>query len=175
MAASFLNHEDSRWSTGRPQRGSSRVGCEPGVVRAASRAPDREENEVRAIMVVLSAVGLSMTGWGTLAGAVTRAVAPDGSGEYPTIQAAIDACDSLDVVELLDGVYTGPGNRNLDFGGRTITVRSRSNDPRACVLDCEGEDLSIGEARRGFLFHSGEGPEAVVRGLTITRGISGGD
>lgn len=31
----------------------------------------------------------------------TRAVAPDGSGDYPTIQAAIDASSSGDVVELL--------------------------------------------------------------------------
>ncbi len=126
-------------------------------------------------MVVLMAAGLSMTGGGAPAGALTRVVAPDGGGEYPTIQAAIDASDSLDVVELLDGVFAGPGNRNLDFGGRTITVRSRSDNPRACVIDCEGDGAAVGEARRGFLFQSGEGPAAVVRGVTITRGISGGD
>jgi hypothetical protein len=123
----------------------------------------------------LVAVGLGMIGWCVSPGAATRTVAPDGSGDYPTIQAAIDACDSLDVVELLDGVFTGPGNRNLDFGGKTITVRSHSDDPRACTIDCEGVGAPYDEARRGFLFHSGEGPASVIRGLTITRGISGGE
>lgn len=130
---------------------------------------------MRIILAVLATVGLGVMGWVTAAAAVTRTVAPDGAGEYPTIQAAIDACDSLDVVELLDGVFTGPGNRNLDFGGRTITVRSRSDDPRACMIDCEGQSAAGGTAHRGFLFQSGEGPAAIVRGLTITRGISGGD
>jgi hypothetical protein len=130
---------------------------------------------VRASVAMVAAVGMVMTNWGSAPGAATRTVAPDGSGEYPTIQAAIDACDSLDVVELLDGVFTGPGNRNLDFAGKAITVRSRSDSPRACILDCEGEGAPYGEARRGFLFQSGEGPASVVRGLTITRGISGGE
>lgn len=114
-------------------------------------------------------------GWLGAPDAAVRTVAPDGSGEHVNIQAAIDACDSLDVVELLDGIYTGPGNHNLDFGGRVITVRSRSDDPRACVIDCEGQAAPVGHAQRGFLFHSGEGPASVLRGVTITRGVSGGD
>ncbi len=127
--------------------------------------------------VIIAGLGaaLGLLSWGTAPGAVTRTVAPDGSGDHATIQEAIDACDSLDVVELLDGLYAGPGNRNLDFGGRAITVRSRSDNPRACVIDCEGNSAPLGEPRRGFLFHSGEGPGSVLRGVTITRGISGGE
>lgn len=102
-------------------------------------------------------------------------VAPDGSGDAATIQEAIDAADSLDVIELLDGVFTGPGNRNLDFAGAAITLRSRSDDPGACVLDCEGDSAGIGEPRRGFLFQSGEGPATVIRGITIRNGLSGGE
>ena len=129
---------------------------------------------MRAIIASLGMV-MGMLGWGVAPGAVTHTVAPDGTGTCATIQDAIDACDSLDVVELLDGIYTGPGNRNLDFGGRVITVRSRSDDPRACVIDCEGNSAAAGEPRRGFLFHSGEGPASILRGVTVTRGVSGGE
>jgi len=129
---------------------------------------------MRAIIAGLVAAA-GMLGWAAAPRAVIRTVAPDGTGDQATIQDAIDACDSLDVVELLDGIYTGPGNRNLDFGGRVITVRSRSDNPRACVIDCEGHAAPLGEARRGFLFHSGEGPASTLRGVTITRGVSGGE
>ena len=84
-------------------------------------------------------------------------------GEYGTIQAAINACVAGDVVIVADGTYTGTGNRDLDFAGRAITVRSASGDPNTCIIDCEGSG-------RGFYFHSGETTAAVVEGLTITNG-----
>jgi len=53
---------------------------------------------------------------------------PDGSGDYPTIQAAIDdACDG-DVIYLFPGTYTGDGNRNIDFLGKSIIVQSVAPD-----------------------------------------------
>ena len=54
--------------------------------------------------------------------AATYLVNPDGSGDYPTIQAAINASSNGDIIELGDGVFTGPDNRNLDYGGRAITA-----------------------------------------------------
>lgn len=94
-------------------------------------------------------------------------VSPDGSGDFPTIQAAIDA--SLDgySIELTDGVFTGPGNRGLDFQGKAIVLRSRSGDPTACVIDCQG---GPSQPQRAFYLHSGEPPEAVIRGITIRNG-----
>jgi hypothetical protein len=77
-------------------------------------------------------------------------------GEYATIQDAIDASVDGDIVEIADGTYTGAGNKNLDFGGRAITVRSAAGDPTFCIIDCEDDG-------RGFYFHCDEGPDSIVR------------
>lgn len=110
----------------------------------------------------------------SLAGAVAAAtlvVRPDGAGDYPTIQTAITASSSGDVIELTDGVFTGPGNRDVEFGGRAVTVRSQSGDPGACIIDCEGTQE---DTHRAFLFLNGEGPSAMLRWLTITGAVVNG-
>jgi hypothetical protein len=94
-------------------------------------------------------------------------VAPDGSGDFPTIQTALDSAVPGDVVELTGGTFAGDGNRDLDFRGKAITVRSAGGDPAACVIDCGGSPVS---PHRGFLFQSAEGPGSIVEGITITGG-----
>ena len=93
----------------------------------------------------------------------------DGSAAHPfdAIQEGIDAALPGDEVVILDGTYTGDGNRDLDFGGKDITVRSMSGDPTTCVVDCQASEA---DPHRGFYFHSGETSASVVRGLTITGG-----
>ena len=83
-------------------------------------------------------------------------------GPKATIQAGIDAAVEGDTVLVADGTYTGTGNKNLDFGGKAITVVS-ANGPESCIIDCENDG-------RAFYFHSGEPDGAVVDGLTITNG-----
>jgi hypothetical protein len=100
----------------------------------------------------------------------THVVRPDGTGDYPTIQAAIDASVDGDIIELTDGTFTGEGNRDIDYLGKAITVRSQSGDPTTCILDCGGSDE---ELHRGLRFHSGEGPESVLEGVQITNGYAG--
>jgi hypothetical protein len=85
-------------------------------------------------------------------------------GPKKTIQAGIDAAADGDTVLIADGTYTGTGNKNLDYYGKLITVRS-ANGPETCIIDCE-------TSGQGFCFHSGEGPEAVLEGVTITNGYA---
>ncbi|MGB2821628.1 MAG: LamG-like jellyroll fold domain-containing protein, partial [Phycisphaerae bacterium] len=95
-----------------------------------------------------------------------------GSGAHPfdAIQEAIEAATDGDTVVVLDGTYTGSGNRDIDFLGKAITVRS-ANGPENCIIDSQGTEQ---ENHRGFYFHSGEDRTSVVSGFTITGGhISG--
>ena len=90
----------------------------------------------------------------------------DVPGQYPTIQAAIDAARAGDTVVVADGVYTGPGNRDIRFLGKAITVRSE-NGPVNCIIDCQGTQQ---DPHRGFDFDGGETAETVLDGFTITNG-----
>ena len=89
------------------------------------------------------------------------------NGPKRTIQAGIDTSTTGDTVIVADGTYTGTGNRDLDFGGRDIHLRSESLDPGLCIIDCQG---TFNVPHRGFYFHSGETADAIVEGFTIRNG-----
>jgi alpha-tubulin suppressor-like RCC1 family protein len=92
----------------------------------------------------------------------------NGTMQYPfkTISGAITAAADGTVIEVDDGVYTGPENRGLGTLGKSFALRS-ANGPASCVIDCNGLD-------RGFYFHSGEDANTVVDGFTIVNGYDGG-
>jgi len=87
-------------------------------------------------------------------------------GQYPTIQAAINAAVTGDTVLVADGTYTGPGNRDINFLGKAITVRSQSG-PENCIIDC---NAGRWDQHRGFSFTNNEDGNSVLEGFTITNG-----
>jgi hypothetical protein len=104
----------------------------------------------------------------TAASARTIYVDYDGSADFSNIQAAIDDSNDGDTIIVADGTYTGDGNRDIDFLGKAITLRSE-NGPQNCIIDCNG---TFEEPHRGFYFHHGEDANSVLDGFTITNGYA---
>jgi hypothetical protein len=87
--------------------------------------------------------------------------------DYPTIQAGIDAADRDDVVLVAGGVYTGPGNRDLQISRKPVTLKSERG-PRFTIIDSEGTGA---DPHFGVEFQAGS-DQSVLEGFTITGGYS---
>lgn len=61
------------------------------------------------------------------------------------------------------GVYSGPGNREITYGGKPLVVTSIAG---AAVTIIDGLGTN-----RGFIFNSGESYTSVVQDLTIRNGL----
>src|SRR5262245_49326137 len=88
---------------------------------------------------------------------------------YATFQVAIDAAAIGDTVLVAPGTYTGDGNRNIDFRGKDIVVRS-SGGAAVTTLDVQS---GPGNPHRGFFIGSNETSAAVLDGFTIVNGYMG--
>lgn len=113
----------------------------------------------------------------TAAAGRTIYVDDDGPADFNTIQAAIDDSNNGDTVIVADGIYTGEGNRDIEFGEsygwppgptRAIIVRS-ANGPENCIIDCNSSPNDH-EPHRGFRFINGEDANSVIMGFTIING-----
>jgi predicted outer membrane repeat protein len=93
-------------------------------------------------------------------------VDPHGTGDFPTIQAAVDAAADGDIIELTDGTFTGDGNRDVDLLNKSLTVRSQGG-PEVCIIDCDG---SASEPHRAFVQRLPAEPDPVLEGMTIVNG-----
>jgi len=97
------------------------------------------------------------------------------SRTYPNIRSAMTAAVNGDVIELKPGVFEGPDNKNLIFGGKVITIKSQYFDPcnpnqtliDGTIIDCQG----LG---RAFQFKDYEGPDSKIMGLTIKNSYATG-
>lgn len=113
---------------------------------------------VISLLVVVSAFSVT-------AHARTIYVDDDGPANFNNIQAAIDDSNDGDKIVVNDGIYTGPGNYEIDFKGKSIIVKSQ-NGPEFTIVDAQNKVCC-------FYFHSGEGVDSVLEGFTITGGDRG--
>ncbi len=88
----------------------------------------------------------------------------DAGYDCNTIAEGINEAVNGDTVLVADGIYTGTGNKNLDFGvgPKAITVQSE-NGPENCIIDCQSSG-------RGFIFQNSETTSSIIDGLTIKNG-----
>lgn len=93
--------------------------------------------------------------------AATWTVKPDGSGDSPSIKAAILAASNGDVILLTDGTFSGAANRDFSYDKKAITIES-VNGPAATIIDCGG--------LKGARFVRRETETSVLRGVTIVNG-----
>jgi hypothetical protein len=87
--------------------------------------------------------------------------------DHATIQDAVNAAPPGGTIIVADGVYSGLGNRNINFAGKAITLRSESG-AEACTIDVSG---ALSSPYRAFHFNNGETAASVVEGFTIRNGV----
>jgi parallel beta-helix repeat protein len=90
---------------------------------------------------------------------------------YDNIQQALDDANDYDIIVVIPGTYTGPGNRDIEFLGKAITLQSIDpNNPdivAGTIIDSNGTE---NEPHRGFHFRNQEDINSVLAGLSITGG-----
>lgn len=80
-----------------------------------------------------------------------------------TIQRGLDLAGTSGwTVLVANGTYSGPGNRELNFNGKAIHLKSAGGTAN-CFIDC-------GTAGRAFHFRSGESADSIIEGFTIING-----
>ncbi len=86
--------------------------------------------------------------------------AEDGSAAHPydAIQEGIGDATNRMVVLVLDGTYSGTGNRDIDPGGKAIAVRSRTSHTNTFIE---------ASPARGFVCDSAETTGTVIRGFSV--------
>ncbi len=84
---------------------------------------------------------------------------PPARATSPPSQQAIAAAAPGDSILLAAGLYLGPGNTQLDYGGKDIVIAGAG--PGATILDCEDS------GQPAVLFESGETQAAVLRDMTL--------
>jgi len=85
--------------------------------------------------------------------------------DFTTIQSAVDASTSGDTILVASSFLGGAGNRDIDFGGRNLMLKSTSTT----LIDIGG---ILGDPHRAFYFHNGETANCVIDGFSLVGGGS---
>jgi len=96
--------------------------------------------------------------------AASLSVRPDGMGDFPTIQAAVDYAAEGDTIVLSPGTFTGAGNVNVDSRSKGIMVKGAG--AAATTIDCAWTS-------RAFRVHDNASSFFVISDMTMTRGWGG--
>lgn len=112
------------------------------------------------ILVVLCSMLLGTLGTRPVSAQVTYFV-PD---DFATIQLALDSAIDGDTILVAPGTYA----ENIDFNGKSVMLQS-TDGPAATTID--GDNCTTGVLTCSVVrFTSGEGPDSIIDGFTITRG-----
>ncbi len=84
-------------------------------------------------------------------------------GPKRTIQAALSLAGDGDTVLVADGTYSGPGNVELDYGGKSVVVRGSGS--AATQIDCAGNGRAVN-------WESIKGTFGVLEGCAVLNGLA---
>ncbi len=83
--------------------------------------------------------------------------------DYQSIQEAVNAANAGDTVLVAPGTYTGQGNRDIDFNGKNLVLKSELG-PEVTIIDCQASEV---DQHLGIHLHSGEDSTSVIDGFTV--------
>lgn len=78
---------------------------------------------------------------------------------YDAIQEAINVATNGSVIMVMDGTYSGVGNKDIDIKGKAITIRSR--------YGYNSTTIDVASVHNGFVCLSNETAATVIKGFTI--------
>jgi parallel beta-helix repeat protein len=134
------------------------------TVKLTVTGPGGSDNEVKTGYIRVCTVTIYVDG-----------LRPNDSGDgltwataKKTIQAGLNAASNDWAVRVANGTYSGDLNKNLDFAGKAVHLKSEGGASN-CIIGITGTGSTL---RRGFYFHTSEGAYSVVEGFKIQNGYS---
>jgi hypothetical protein len=125
---------------------------------------------MRVLSLVISALLMLLSSPPSKSLATDWYVKPDGTGDVPTIRAAIRWAVDGDRIILADGIFSGRDNRSIYVREEDFEIISESNDPTRCIIDCAlGPSEPDDNFRPAFFFVR---TNTKLEGFTVRHGFN---